>query len=186
MISIYLTDLAAYNNGILLGEWLDLNEHTLETLEAKKEEILKQGTQACKSETQHEEFFITDYDIDPFFKNNFGEYESLESLLELNDFLESINDSEVFMIYCDYHSLDLDQFETNYDEFQDNFIMTIDCDGTQEAINEAYGSYVAEEAGMLSDSDSDLVRYFNAERYGHDLLINLNSIYTNKTWYIFH
>lgn len=75
MLKIYITDLAAYNNGFLIGEWISLPMDQ-DDLSSKIKTILREGEAACDSdENEHEEYFITDYE----FENNYqfaevGEY----------------------------------------------------------------------------------------------------------------
>lgn len=67
MIRIYLTDLAAYNCGALVGKWITL-PLTNEQLQIKISEVLSLGEMAINTK-DHEEWFITDYeweDIDLF------------------------------------------------------------------------------------------------------------------------
>ena len=60
MLKVYITDLAAYNNGYLIGEWVNLPIEK-EDLELSVKDILSRGEKACKYGS-HEEFFITDYE----------------------------------------------------------------------------------------------------------------------------
>ncbi len=55
---IFLTDLSAYNQGYLVGEWIDL---PCDNLHEKLAAILKEGEAVCNDGT-HEEYFITDYE----------------------------------------------------------------------------------------------------------------------------
>ena len=65
MIKVYITDLAAYNEGVLVGEWVELPIGE-EELKDKVQETLETGLQASRQEdlcccSKHEEYFITDY-----------------------------------------------------------------------------------------------------------------------------
>lgn len=73
-IRVYLTNLAKYNEGRLVGKWIDL---PLDTEELKKEVQAVLGSD--------EEYFITDYEA-PF---SVHEYENLR---ELNDFAEKLDE----------------------------------------------------------------------------------------------
>ena len=87
MIKIYLTDLAAYNAGYLIGEWIELPIKEKE-LEEKLENILKKGGEICNE--IHEEYFITDYESDILDINEYSNIYDLnnkaQKLLELNDY----------------------------------------------------------------------------------------------------
>ena len=60
---IFITDLEAYNEGHLVGSWVELPQNQDELAEAI-EEVLHRGRNTCKHEHHHEEFFITDYECD--------------------------------------------------------------------------------------------------------------------------
>lgn len=55
MLKIYLTNLGKYNEGYLVGKWVELPATDEELEEAKKEIGINQ---------QYEEWFITDYESD--------------------------------------------------------------------------------------------------------------------------
>ena len=79
MLKVYITDLAAYNCGYLIGEWITL---PLEENELKKsiKKILQQGQEVCEDE-YHEEYFITDFE---FMDVKLFEVEEYSSPYELN------------------------------------------------------------------------------------------------------
>lgn len=58
LLKIYITDMAAYNCGHLIGEWVHLPVEK-EELKEKIREILLQGEAVCKDGI-HEEIFISD------------------------------------------------------------------------------------------------------------------------------
>ena len=60
MLEIFITDLCAYNNGFLIGKWVTLPISGKELYMAISE-VLSEGEYACKSDSTHEEIFITDY-----------------------------------------------------------------------------------------------------------------------------
>ncbi len=62
MLKIYITDLAAYNCGYLIGEWITLPLEEDE-LRASIKVILAQGQESCNNGL-HEEYFITDSESD--------------------------------------------------------------------------------------------------------------------------
>ena len=87
MIKIYLTDLAAYNSGYLIGEWIELPLEEAE-LNEKLQNILKKGGEICNE--IHEEYFITDFesdilDIDEY-SNIYDLNNQAQKLSELNDY----------------------------------------------------------------------------------------------------
>ena len=78
MLNVYITDLAAYNSGILSGKWIKL---PMDSSDLSKEitAVLHQGEIEVEG-YNHEEWFITDYDweVIPLFE--VGEYEDIFKL----------------------------------------------------------------------------------------------------------
>ena len=87
---IYLTDLAAYNGGHLVGEWLDLPMEE-EDLKSKLQEILACGSDICGNSEVHEEYFITDWECELF---KIGEYESIYKLNDKASKVEDLDEDE--------------------------------------------------------------------------------------------
>lgn len=96
MLKVYVANLGKYNEGELVGEWLNLP--------ATDEEIetCMQNIKVAKGST-YEEYAIHDYecDIDGV---EISEYMPLDYANELAERLESINDTEAFSALLDYHS----------------------------------------------------------------------------------
>ena len=88
LLSIYLTDLQAYNEGYLSGTWVKLPLSNFELSQAISE-VLTEGESISGSE-DHEEYFITDYEWeDNEFFSTIDEYENLQ---ELNKKLQQLED----------------------------------------------------------------------------------------------
>ena len=90
MLEIYLTDLQAYNEGHLVGKWVELPLTPFELSQAISE-VLTEG-EIYSGSDGHEEYFITDYswqDIEFF--STIDEY---ENLYELNKSLQAIEEVE--------------------------------------------------------------------------------------------
>ena len=75
MLKLYITDLHAYNNGFLVGEWVTLPLSGKELYMAINQ-ILTEGEHICQSDVTHEEIFITDYEWMGQSLFNVGEYDS--------------------------------------------------------------------------------------------------------------
>ena len=84
MLRIYLTNLGKYNEGMLVGEWVDL---------PVSEEELEKVFKRIGNNDEYEEYFITDYesDIDGV---KVGEYENIDDLNELAEALEDLDSEE--------------------------------------------------------------------------------------------
>lgn len=86
-IRIFLTNLAKYNEGELVGEWVDLPVYD------DFEEVFDRIGIGDPAEGKSEEWFITDYesDIDGL---EIGEYEDIRNLNEFAELIENFNDTE--------------------------------------------------------------------------------------------
>ena len=82
MLKIFLTNLGKYNEGLLVGRWVELPCYDLE---AELEAI---GVGAVP----YEEYFITDYESD--FGIEVGEYDNIDELNELAEELEALDECE--------------------------------------------------------------------------------------------
>lgn len=87
MLQVYLTDLAAYNAGSLVGRWVQLPITGFELSQAISE-VLTEGEHAVDG-VNHEEYFITDYEWDDIDLKEIHEY---ENIYELNDELKLLVD----------------------------------------------------------------------------------------------
>lgn len=87
MLSVYLTDLAAYNAGHLVGRWVQLPITDLELSQAISE-VLTEGENVT-GEENHEEWFITDYEWNDIDIKEVDEY---ENIYDLNDELNLLAD----------------------------------------------------------------------------------------------
>ena len=167
---IFLTDLTAYVNGTLKGEWIDLSEvsDTEEALEL------------AKIPREHE-FFITDYEA--CFKIN--EYDNIDELIEKANLLEEFSDELDMLEYIldnysdkEYHNLlvfndleellqcccDNDLWEVarmvyfgNIQNFSDDYFR-LDGYGNIESLNQ-----YQYERELLDLKDELLEAYFEAE-----------------------
>jgi len=89
---VYITDLSAYNQGFLIGEWIELGIDEDE-LNRSIKRILKMGEEACKDGSVHEEYFLTDWESEEFFQ--VGEYTNVYELnKEVARFNKLVDDSQ--------------------------------------------------------------------------------------------
>lgn len=113
--AIWISDLAAYNSGILHGEWVTLTgDTTLEELNQKVEEILAKGTRLYSKETlsdKHEEFGI--FDFEGFGPIRLEEYESLETVLEYAKHI--CDDADKFFAFIDAMG---DDYADDYEQYE--------------------------------------------------------------------
>lgn len=89
LLNIFITNLGKYNEGELIGEWVELPV-TNEELEAVYERI--------GINEQYEEVFITDYETD-LEGLEVGEYDNIE---ELNELIKELDELDEYDFYRKY------------------------------------------------------------------------------------
>jgi len=94
MVDVFITDLYAYNNGFLVGEWVSLPLDSAK-LTYKIREILAEGQLQCKSKQHHTEWFITDLEWTEDFSMTVDEYADIYALNESLGDLEFKSDHEL-------------------------------------------------------------------------------------------
>lgn len=160
MMRVFLTNLGKYNEGFLVGEWLELP--------ATQEEI-----DTCLNNiginAEYEEYFITDFETD--IKGlEIGEYENIYSL---NDLAEAFQDIETeaieALLYFGYSSPEEMQ------EKKDDLIFYYDCLDMADVAQE-----YAEETGLLNSIPEHLQTYFDFEGFGRDMEIEGNFYFTDN------
>ena len=161
MIRIYLTNLGKYNEGELVGKWVDLP--TTNGFEEHLEEI--------GINEEYEEYFITDYETD-INGLTINEYSNIEELDELAETLENLEDYEREIIEA--------FLSEGYDledalERKDDCIIYYDCNDMEDVARE----YI-EETGLLHDVPELLQNYFDFEAYGRDMGIEGTFIFTSN------
>lgn len=162
MIRIFLTNLGKYNEGHLIGEWVDL-PITEEELDSVKERI--------GINEEYEEWFITDYetDIDGL---EIKEYSDIYELNELAETLEDMNDNDrevVEALLSEGYSL-----EDAIDK-KDDCIVYSDCNDMEDVARQ----YV-EETGLLNSIPENLRDYFDFEAYGRDMSYEGQYVFTKE------
>lgn len=152
MMNIYLTNLGKYNEGELVGEWVQL---------PISNEELQKVFERIGINKEYEEYFITDYECDFY---EIGEYESISTLNEMAEKFDDLDEEQeqvvkVLMSECGY---DLDG-AIEKAESGDYRIYT-DCNDMTDV---AYA--VIEECDYLRNVPETVARYFDYEAFGRDL-----------------
>lgn len=162
MIRIYLTNLGKYNEGHLIGEWVDL---------PISEEELQKVLDRIGINEEYEEYFITDYETD-LEGIEIGEYSNLEDLNEMAETLESLDNDEkevVDAIMSEGYSLD------EALEKKDDCMVYCDCSDMEDVARE-----YAEQTGLLESIPENLQSYFDFESYGRDMSYEGHFVFTNN------
>ena len=160
MLRIYLTNLGKYNEGELIGEWVEL-PCSDEELDAVKERI-GISDEPDENGNYYEEWFITDYETDVQ-GLEIGEYDDLDELNELAEALDSLDaDQEKAM---QAYLQDGSKFDEALEAVQDgDYTIYSNC-GTMEEV----AMEIIEETGLLKNVPDEIAMYFDYEAYGRDL-----------------
>lgn len=159
---IYLTNLGKYNEGYLIGEWVDLP--------ISNEELQKVLDRIGINE-EYEEYFITDSETD-LDGIEIGEYSNLDDLNEMAETLESLDDDEkevVDAIMSEGYSLE------EALEKKDDCMVYCDCSDMEDVARE-----YAEQTGLLDSIPENLQSYFDFEAYGRDMSYEGTFVFTNN------
>ncbi|AWK51070.1 antirestriction protein ArdA [Clostridium beijerinckii] len=159
MINVYITNLGKYNEGDLIGKWLELPA-TDEEIENVLKEIGIDGV-------LYEEYFFTDWEVIDGIE--IKEYSSLKELNEIAGTLENLNEVDLEICQCLMKNENCTLDEAM--EKKDNRIIINLEKNTMidECSNLAY-SYINEIYGDVSDlSRETLERYFDFKSFGRDL-----------------
>ena len=150
-IKVFVTNLGKYNEGELVGEWLDLP--------ATDDEIADLLDRIGINE-RYEEYFITDYETD-IEGLAIGEYESLESLNDIAEQLSELNDSELECVEA--LMISGSTLQEAIDSYPDCVVYP-DCHDMTDIAYE-----FVESAGLLDSLPENLRSYFDYEAFGRDL-----------------
>lgn len=175
-LKAFVTNLGKYNEGELVGEWVEFPISDNEI-----EEILERiGIDG----EEYEEYFITDYeadfdgaDIDV--ADVLGEYVTLETLNEIASEIEYADDAKKVVAVIEAVSprnadalLDCIIYADDYE------FITYSAAGGHEDSDLAW-YYIDDLVGGIEELDRDtLERYFNYESFGRDLAYD----YTRTSW----
>lgn len=168
MFRVFITNLGKYNEGKLIGKWLDLPCEDIES------ELSSIGVSEEPDENgvYYEEYFITDYENDYGYK--VGEYDSLDDLNEIAEELENLDEyeKEVVNAFIENGS----DIEEALDRLRDgNYMVFSNCSDMTDV---AY-QYI-EETGLLNDIPEGLRNYFDYEAYGRDMSFEGTFIFTDN------
>ena len=151
MLNINVTNLKKYNEGALVGEWVNL---LCEGLEEVLDKISNNGK---------DELFISDYETD-ISGLKVAEYKDILQLNEIAEEIDNFDDEEViiFQAYLEQYTNDLQQALDAVR--QGNYRIYYDCDNMEDV---AY--QVVNDCGLLDGVPEEVKRYFDYEAYGRDI-----------------
>lgn len=163
----YITNLGKYNEGELVGKWLEFPVND-EDLQQTLKEIgcCYYNENGEYINTGYEEFFFTDWESD--IELGLDEYESID---QVNIIAESLQDwdEDTLKAACDVWSLS----EILDNEPGDYILLS--------EVNDRYdlGYYYAVEVGCIDFGKNEILeRYFDFESYGRDIDLETNGGFT--------
>lgn len=169
MLRIYLTNLGKYNEGELIGEWVEL-PCIDDELEAVKERI-GISDEPDENGIYYEEWFITDYETD-IHGLKVGEYDNLDELNELAETLDNLDEYEKEIVEA--MILEGYTLEDAIDG-KDDCMIYYHCDDMADVAKE-----YAEETGLLESVPENLRSYFDFEAFGRDMSSEGHFVFTNN------
>jgi len=162
-MKIYLTDLQAYNEGHLVGRWIELPMDT-EELQQAISEVLNEG-EAVSGTGNHEEYFITDYEANI----TIDEYDDVFKLNELAEIINNLDADVLLKLkFLSYEGYDerkvlengLDRYDVEiYDYRDDDRFVDVYMLLAQDLIEE----------GLFGTIPSNLINYIDYAAIGRDL-----------------
>ena len=160
---IFIANLGKYNEGEMIGEWINL---------PATEEELQEVLNRIGINEEYEEIFIADYENE--FNYIVNEYDNLDELNEIAYKLDNLTDYDKEILKA---GLELWNFEDVFDNLDDFILM--------EDINTDYdlGYYWVEESGCYNLDNLGMLRnYINYEAFGRDIRLETDGGFTSYGW----
>ncbi len=173
MISIFVTDLKAYNEGYLLGTWINLPMDDSEIAKVVNT-LLKDGERLSGS-CYHDEIFITDYEAEIRVK----EYDDIDELNELAEIMESFSEDDLLKFkFLSTEGYDeravikngLDSYEVDIYDYRESTSFTDTF--------ELLASDMVDE-GLFGEIPKSLESYIDYEKIARDLRIDYSEFEPN-------
>jgi len=166
MLKIWVGNLGKYNEGDLVGGWIELPQ-TKENLDKFLKEVVGLNE-------EYEEYLINDYETDLPYK--VSEYDSISELNLLAKIAQDVVDMEKVRAYIDAEG-DLSKIELMNVMKQENDIAFYHyTSNVENATTDAkYGYTLADNWGLLKTlEDNNMSCYFDFDKYGRDRSICCN------------
>ena len=170
-LSVFITNLGKYNEGELVGEWVDLPVSN-----AELQDVLKRigiSDQPDEYGNYYEEYFITDYETD-LDGLEVGEYDSINHLNKLAESIENLSawELKVYENALEAGFIDADDIE---DFNPDDFSLYEDVKTRSDLATAEIESLYGDTSRMPRET---LEEYFDYEAYGETMRIDFDA----ATW----
>lgn len=160
----YITNLGKYNEGELVGEWVEFPVSD-EEIEEVFERIGIDGE-------EYEEYFVTDYEVEDGFDiaTLLGEYVSIDTLNEVAEAFDNVDDEKLALAVVEVNvPRSADELVELLENLDDYYLITFDEAGGHNDSDLAW-YYIDSIIGSIESLDREtLERYFDYERFGRDL-----------------
>lgn len=159
MIKVYITNLGKYNEGSLVGEWLEL---------PTTEEQINETFNNIGINEEYEEYFITDYETD-IEGITVGKYSNLDMLNTMAENLSNLEEYELKQVIALLEGGYIAQNDILNNDFDlDNYFF-LEIEVSFNTVSEALG-YALADINEIESKLGDLVNYFDYEKYGRDAI----------------
>lgn len=161
-MKIYLTNLGKYNEGELIGEWVEL---------PVSQEELQEVFKRIGINEEYEEYFITDYECDLY---EVGEYENIDKLNDIAERIKELDEEESKVVKALMQELGYTLDEAIKKVNNGDYRIYYDCDDMADVAFQ-----VVEECDYSNNASDIVARYFDYESFGRDLGIEGTYIFTD-------
>lgn len=150
---MYAACLAAYNNGVLHGEWIELDGKTADDIQNEIDAML-----AASPQPGAEEWAAFDWDGPGL--DRFGEFPLLSDVADFVGAMEALDvaGQTAFEAFVNGTG------EEDVERFRDAYL------GEYDSI-EHYAQEFVDDTGMLSDVPDSIARYFDFEAFARDMTL---------------
>ena len=165
MLRVFLTNMGKYNEGELVGEWLELP--------AAEKDLQEAFQRIGIGGVDYEEYFFTDWETD-IEGLRLGEYMNLEELNELAAKYEDLQDCEKELVQAimELEGYDLEKAI----EVREHYSLL-----TGVHTNEDLGYFWLFEEGSYDIPDF-IAPYIDCEGFGRDIALTADGGFTSKGW----
>ena len=150
----YVTNLGKYNEGYLIGEWVNF---------PIEEDEFNEVLERIGINEQYEEYFFTDYDYCNCPNMDFGEYENFETLNEIAEKLESLDEWDKEKLNAIVEAWGTREIPDDFN--LDDFNLYCDIENEYDL-----GYYWINESGCYDlQTLGNLANYIDYESFGRDI-----------------
>ena len=166
MIKIYVANLGKYNEGELVGEWLQLP--------VEQEELKNFLTEQVKLNKEYEEYAIHDFECD--LDIAISEYDSISNLNKIATTLNGLDIVEVEQVKALLEGGHISENDLSNDDIHnilgDYYFTDVDTDSFNNEESVGYAVVDEQLGGVETLSKEILEQYFDYEAFGRDILLN--------------